>query len=147
MRAAVVGGAIGGLAAAYRLEQPAHADHYPKNNPDQGGVYARECLTVRPGPPPRNSTASGASSNAAAPAATAGRAPPARHDRPTQAQPPDLAPQHLQLMPQHQDLKLVRPFRTTKENQQLEQTANDPVNKGQTLKQQTSSTHLPTLPP
>jgi hypothetical protein len=41
--------AIGGLAAAYRLEQPAHADHYPKNNPDQGGVYARECLTVRPG--------------------------------------------------------------------------------------------------
>src|SRR5439155_17373128 len=58
----------------------------------------------------------------------------------------NLAPQHLQLMPQHQDLKLLRPLRTTKQNQQLEQTANDPVSEGQALKQQTSSTHLPTLP-
>ena len=49
-----------------------------------------------------------------------------------QARPPDLAPQHLQLMPKHQDLKLLRPLRTTKQNQQLEQTANDPINKGQT---------------
>ncbi len=48
-------------------------------------------------------------------------------------------------MPQHQDLKLLRPLRTTKQNQQLEQTANDPVSEGQALKQ-TSSTHLPTLP-
>jgi hypothetical protein len=63
-----------------------------------------------------------------------------------QAGPPDLAPQHLELMPQHQDLKLIRPLRTTKQNQQLEQTANDPVSEGQTLKQQTSRTHLPTLP-
>src|SRR6266540_2209286 len=60
--------------------------------------------------------------------------------------PPNLAPQHLQLMPQHQDLKLLRPLRTTKQNQQLEQTANDPVSKGQALKQQTLTTHLPTLP-
>jgi len=49
-------------------------------------------------------------------------------------------------MPQHQDLKLLRPLRTTKQNQQLEQTADDPVSERQTLKQQTSSTHLPTLP-
>src|SRR6266508_3243707 len=63
-----------------------------------------------------------------------------------QARPPDLAPQHLQLMPQHQDLKLLRPLRTTKENQQLEQTPNDPVSEGQTLKQQMSDTHRPTLP-
>ena len=44
-----------------------------------------------------------------------------------QARPPELAPQHVQLMPQHQDLKLLRPLRTTKQNQQLEQTADDPV--------------------
>jgi hypothetical protein len=37
-----------------------------------------------------------------------------------QARPPHLAPQHLQLMPQHQDLKLLRPLGTTKQNQQLE---------------------------
>ncbi len=49
-------------------------------------------------------------------------------------------------MPQHQDLKLLRPLRTTTQNQQLEQTADNPVSEGQTLKQQTSNTHLPTLP-
>src|SRR6266498_1402598 len=49
-------------------------------------------------------------------------------------------------MPQHQDLKLLRPLRTAKQNQQLEQTPNDPVSEGQTLKQQTSTTHRPTLP-
>ena len=49
-------------------------------------------------------------------------------------------------MPQHQDLKLLRPLRTTKQNQQLEQTANDPVSEAQALKQQTSDTHRPTLP-
>jgi hypothetical protein len=49
-------------------------------------------------------------------------------------------------MPQDQDLQLLRPLRTTKENQQLEQTANDPVSERQTLKEQTSSTHLRTLP-
>jgi len=27
-----------------------------------------------------------------------------------QTRPPDLPPQHLQLMPQHQDLKLLRPL-------------------------------------
>lgn len=32
-----------------------------------------------------------------------------------QARPADLAPQHLQLMPQHEDLDLLRPLRTTKE--------------------------------
>jgi hypothetical protein len=46
---------------------------------------------------------------------------------------PNLAPQHLQLMPQHQDLKLLPPLRTTTQNQQLEQTANDPVSERQTL--------------
>src|SRR6266511_1434805 len=49
-------------------------------------------------------------------------------------------------MPQHQDLHLLCPLRTAKQNQQLEQTANDPVSKRQTLKQQTSDTHRPTLP-
>src|SRR6266540_4325870 len=63
-----------------------------------------------------------------------------------QTRPTYLAPQHLQLMAQHQDLHLLRPLRTTKQNQQLEQTANDPVNEEQTLKQQTSRTHRPTLP-
>jgi hypothetical protein len=63
-----------------------------------------------------------------------------------QTRPPNLAPQYLQLMPQHQDLKLLLPLRTTKQNQQLEQTANDPVSERQALKQQTSGTHLPTLP-
>src|SRR6266508_5721044 len=63
-----------------------------------------------------------------------------------QARPPHLAPQHLQLMPQHQDLKLLRPLRTTKKNQQLEQTASYPVSEGHSLKQQTSDTHRPTLP-
>ncbi len=63
-----------------------------------------------------------------------------------QPRPPDLAAQHLQLMPQHQDLKLVRPLRTTKRISSSKQTANDPVSEGQTPKEQTSSTHLPTLP-
>jgi hypothetical protein len=63
-----------------------------------------------------------------------------------QTRPTYLAPQHLQLMPQHQDLHFLRPLRTTKQNQQLEQTANDPVSEAQTLKQQTSRTHRPTLP-
>jgi hypothetical protein len=49
--------------------------------------------------------------------------------------PPDLTPQHLQLMPQHQDLKLLLPLRTTQENQQLEQTASKPISERQTLKQ------------
>src|SRR6266511_1451005 len=43
-----------------------------------------------------------------------------------QTRPTYLAPQHLQLMAQHQDLHFLRPLRTTKQNQQLEQTANDP---------------------
>src|SRR6266487_5994582 len=63
-----------------------------------------------------------------------------------QTKPTYLAPQYPQLMPQHQDLKLLRPLRTTKQNQKLEQTANDPVSEAQALKQQTSGTHLPTLP-
>jgi hypothetical protein len=63
-----------------------------------------------------------------------------------QPRPPDLAPQHLQLMPQHRNLKLLRPLRTTKQNQQLEQTANNPVRERQALTQQTASTDFPTLP-
>jgi len=55
-----------------------------------------------------------------------------------QTRPTYRAPQYLQLMPQHQDLKLLRPIRTTKQNQQLEQTASDPVSEAQALKQQTS---------
>src|SRR5919198_735270 len=45
----------------------------------------------------------------------------------SQARPPDLPAQHLQLVPQDQDLELLRPLRPTKEDQQLEQTTNDPV--------------------
>src|SRR6266511_1305737 len=48
-------------------------------------------------------------------------------------------------MPQHEDLDLLRPLRTTKENEKLEQTADHPVSEGQALKQQTPSTHLSTL--
>src|SRR6266511_4253784 len=48
-------------------------------------------------------------------------------------------------MPQHEDLDLLRPLRTTKENEKLEQTADHPVSKGQALKQQTPSTHPSTL--
>src|SRR5207247_1246747 len=62
-----------------------------------------------------------------------------------QARPTDLAPQHLQLMPQHEDLDLLRPLRTTKENEKLEQTADHPISERQALKQQTPSTHLSTL--
>jgi hypothetical protein len=88
----------------------------------------------------------GPRTSASASAATPGRAPPAKPDRQTlsaAARPGAAAPAAYA---QHQDLKLLRPLRTTKENQQLEQTANDPVTDGQTVKQQTSSTHLPTLP-
>jgi hypothetical protein len=62
-----------------------------------------------------------------------------------QPRPTHLAPQHLQLMAKHQDLKLLRPVGTTKENKKLEQTADHPISERQNLKQQTSSTHLPTL--
>jgi hypothetical protein len=44
------------------------------------------------------------------------------------------------------NLHLLRPLRTTQENQQLQQTANDPISEEQTLKQQTSSAHPATLP-
>ncbi len=62
-----------------------------------------------------------------------------------QARTADLTPQHLQLMPQHEYLDLLRPLRTTKENEKLEQTADHPIREGQALKQQTPSTHLSTL--
>jgi hypothetical protein len=62
-----------------------------------------------------------------------------------QARPADLAPQHHKLMPQHEYLDLLRPLRTTKENEKLEQTANHPISEGQALKQQTPSTHLSML--
>jgi hypothetical protein len=39
-------------------------------------------------------------------------------------------------VPQHQDLKLLRPLRPTREDQQLEEPANNPLNEGQALKQQ-----------
>ena len=48
-------------------------------------------------------------------------------------------------MPQHEDLDLLRPLRTTKENEKLEQTADYPVSEGKALKQQTASTHPSTL--
>src|SRR5205823_1909659 len=56
-----------------------------------------------------------------------------------QARPADLAPQHLQLMPQQEDLDLLRPLRTTKENEKLEQTADHPASEGQPFNQQTPS--------
>jgi hypothetical protein len=59
-------------------------------------------------------------------------------DRP-QTRPADLTAQHLQLMPQHENLDLSRPLRTTKENEKLEQTADHPGNEGQAPKQQTST--------
>src|SRR6266511_677918 len=64
-----------------------------------------------------------------------------------QARAADLAPQHLKLMPQHEDLDLLRPLRTTKENEKLEQAADHPVSEGKALKQQTPRTHPPTLSP
>jgi hypothetical protein len=48
----------------------------------------------------------------------------------------NLAPQHLQLMSKNEDLHLLRPLVATEENEQLEQTANRPVQKGQDRKQQ-----------
>ena len=48
----------------------------------------------------------------------------------------NLAPEHLQLMSKNEDLNLFRPLVATEENQQLEQTANRPVQKGQDRKQQ-----------
>src|SRR5262249_39852230 len=63
-----------------------------------------------------------------------------------QTRPTYLAPHPLQLTAQQQDLHFLRPLRTTKQNQQLEQTASDAVSEAQTLKQQTSTTHRPTLP-
>jgi hypothetical protein len=38
-------------------------------------------------------------------------------------------------MPQHEDLDLLRPLRTTKKNEKLEQTADHPIGEGQPLKQ------------
>jgi hypothetical protein len=62
-----------------------------------------------------------------------------------QARPTDLASQHLKLMRQHEDLHLLRPLRTTKENEKLEQTPDHPVSEAKALKQQTLNTHLSTL--
>jgi hypothetical protein len=47
-----------------------------------------------------------------------------------------LAPEHLQLMSKNEDLNLLRPLVATEENQQLEQAAKRPVQKGQDRKQQ-----------
>ena len=52
-----------------------------------------------------------------------------------QARPADLAPQHLQLMPQHEHLELLRPLRASKENEKLEQTADHPLGERQPPKQ------------
>jgi hypothetical protein len=48
----------------------------------------------------------------------------------------NLAPEHLQLMSKNEDLNLLRPLVATEENQQLEQAAKRPVQKGQDRKQQ-----------
>jgi hypothetical protein len=48
----------------------------------------------------------------------------------------NLAPEHQQLMSKNEDLDLLRPLVAGEENQQLEQTANGPVQKGQDRKQQ-----------
>jgi hypothetical protein len=55
---------------------------------------------------------------------------------PSKARASNLAPQHLQLMSKNEDLHLLRTLVATDENQQLEQTANGPVQKGQDRKQQ-----------
>jgi hypothetical protein len=48
----------------------------------------------------------------------------------------NLAPEHLQLMSKNEDLHLLRSLVTTKKNEQLEQAANRPVQKGQDRQQQ-----------
>jgi Domain of unknown function (DUF4132) len=57
----------------------------------------------------------------------------------------DLAPEHVQLMPQHKDLHLLCSLGPTKKNEQLEEAEDHPVGEGHALNQQTPSTHPPTL--
>jgi hypothetical protein len=59
----------------------------------------------------------------------------------------DLAPEHVQLVPENEDLDLLRPIATTAQNEQLEQAANRPVKKGQDRQQQGPSTHPSTVRP
>jgi hypothetical protein len=56
----------------------------------------------------------------------------------------DLPLEHLQLMPKEEDLDLLGPLGTAQKNEQLEQTADRPVDERQALKQQTLSSHPPT---
>jgi hypothetical protein len=59
--------------------------------------------------------------------------------------PGDLTPQHLQLMPQQQNLRLLSLLRASKQEHQLEQSTRQPIAEAKELKQQRSSTHARTL--
>jgi len=59
--------------------------------------------------------------------------------------PGDLTPQHLQLVPQKQDLRLLSLLRASEEEHQLEESARQPVAEAKDLKQQRTSTHARTL--
>jgi hypothetical protein len=59
--------------------------------------------------------------------------------------PGDLTPQHLQLVPQQQDLDLLSLLRASEQEHQLEQSAQQPVAEAKGLKQQRTSTHARTL--
>jgi hypothetical protein len=59
--------------------------------------------------------------------------------------PCDLTAQHLQLVPQKQDLRLLPLLRTSEQEHQLEQSARQPVAEPKDLKQQRASTHAQTL--
>jgi len=63
----------------------------------------------------------------------------------SQAWASDLPPEHLQLVPQEEDLDLLLPVGTPNKDEQLEQAADRPVDEREALKQQTLSLHLPTV--
>lgn len=60
-------------------------------------------------------------------------------------QPGDLTAQHLQFVPQQQDLRLLSLFRASEQEHQLEVSTRQPVAEAKNLKQQWASTHAGTL--
>jgi hypothetical protein len=64
-----------------------------------------------------------------------------------QLRPRHLTAQHLQLVPQQQDLHLLPLLRATEQEEQLEEAAQKPIGEAKALKQQRSSTHVRTLGP
>jgi Transposase len=61
--------------------------------------------------------------------------------------PRDLTPQHLQLVPQQQDLHLLPLLGTSEQQQQLQQAAQQPIGEGKALSEQTLDRHAQTLRP